>query len=81
MIITLMFLRAGKATGVSKVRLEDLGEVRALAHAAAKLEVDAERPSFTTEELFGPATEIDIAHQGLTYRLKITRQGKLVLNK
>lgn len=39
------------------------------------------QPSFTTEELFGRATEIGIAHQGLTYRLRITRQGKLVLNK
>jgi hemin uptake protein HemP len=39
------------------------------------------QPTFTTEELFGRATEIGIAHQGLTYRLRITRQGKLVLNK
>lgn len=66
---------------MTKVRLEDLGEMTALADAIQKPATNAERPTFTTEELFGPATEIDIAHHGLTYRLKITRQGKLVLNK
>ena len=66
---------------MTKVRLEDLGEMHALADAGAKPEANPERPSFTTRELFGPATEIDISHHGLTYRLKITRQGKLVLNK
>lgn len=39
------------------------------------------QPVFTTEELFGSAIEIGIAHHGETYRLRITRQGKLVLNK
>lgn len=41
----------------------------------------APQPTFTTEELFGGANEIGIAHRGATYRLRITRQGKLVLNK
>lgn len=36
---------------------------------------------FTTDELFRGATEIVIAHREALYRLKITRQGKLVLNK
>ena len=54
----------------------------AQSEAAAKAEAQANLlPSFTTEELFGGATEIGIAHQGLSYRLRITRQGKLVLNK
>lgn len=53
----------------------------ALPGATAKTDASASQPSFTTEELFGGATEIGIAHQGLTYRLRITRQGKLVLNK
>jgi hemin uptake protein HemP len=53
-----------------------------LPQATAKPEAGgAERPAFSTEDLFGSATEIDIAHHGLTYRLKITRQGRLVLNK
>jgi hemin uptake protein HemP len=51
-----------------------------LPEATAKTDA-ASQPSFTTKELFGGATEIGIAHQGLTYRLRITRQGKLVLNK
>ena len=53
----------------------------ALPEATAKTDTQANLPSFTTEELFGGAIEIGIAHQGLTYRLRITRQGKLVLNK
>lgn len=31
--------------------------------------------------LFGGAHEIGIEHHGALYRLKITRQGKLILNK
>lgn len=36
---------------------------------------------FTSAELFGDATEISIAHEQAVYRLRITRQGKLILNK
>jgi hemin uptake protein HemP len=32
-------------------------------------------------DLFGAATEIAIAHADAVYRLRITRQGKLILNK
>ncbi|MGE0501845.1 MAG: hemin uptake protein HemP [Rhizobiaceae bacterium] len=35
----------------------------------------------TSESLFLGAHEIGIAHAGSLYRLKITRQGKLILNK
>ncbi len=52
-----------------------------LPETAARPDQQVGLPSFTTEELFGGANEIGIAHQGLTYRLRITRQGKLVLNK
>ncbi|WP_244543345.1 hemin uptake protein HemP [Bosea sp. CRIB-10] len=31
--------------------------------------------------IFGSATEIGIEHHGELYRLKITRQGKLILTK
>lgn len=31
--------------------------------------------------LFGSAREVGIEHEGAIYRLKITRQGKLILNK
>ena len=34
-----------------------------------------------SEELIGPAREILIRHGGFDYRLRITRQGKLILTK
>lgn len=36
---------------------------------------------YSTAELFGGAREIEIEHNGEIYRLRITRQGKLILNK
>jgi len=35
----------------------------------------------TSDSLFRGTTEIGIEHHGALYRLKITRQGKLILNK
>ena len=35
----------------------------------------------TSESLFRGTHEIGIEHSGSMYRLKITRQGKLILNK
>ncbi len=35
----------------------------------------------TSEALFRGSQEIGIEHAGSMYRLKITRQGKLILNK
>jgi hemin uptake protein HemP len=35
----------------------------------------------TSESLFRGSQEIGIEHEGSMYRLKITRQGKLILNK
>jgi hemin uptake protein HemP len=37
--------------------------------------------SYDTAQLFGGDTEVEIVHQQVVYRLKITRQGKLILNK
>lgn len=37
--------------------------------------------AFSTAELFRDAREIEIEHNGEIYRLRITRQGKLILNK
>ena len=34
-----------------------------------------------SEQLFGQKRELLIRHEGQLYRLKITRNGKLVLNK
>jgi hemin uptake protein HemP len=50
----------------------------------------AEAPASTTnasprrlfsEQLIGPAREVLIRHAGCDYRLRITRQGKLILTK
>jgi hemin uptake protein HemP len=35
----------------------------------------------SSEELIGPAREMLIRHAGCDYRLRITRQGKLILTK
>ncbi len=40
-----------------------------------------EQPVYTSQQLFCGATEIGIDHRGARYRLRITRQGKLILNK
>ena len=34
-----------------------------------------------SQSLFGAAQQVLIAHQGETYKLQITRQGKLILTK
>lgn len=49
--------------------------------APTPLGADRGAPLFTSTELFGGATEIAIAHANEIYRLRITRQGKLILNK
>lgn len=36
---------------------------------------------FGSDILFGGSNEVGIEHAGSLYRLKITRQGKLILNK
>jgi hemin uptake protein HemP len=35
----------------------------------------------SSEELIGPGREVLIRHAGCDYRLRITRQGKLILTK
>lgn len=37
--------------------------------------------TLTSAEIFKGATEVQILHEQAVYRLKITRQGKLILNK
>lgn len=38
-------------------------------------------PKIESTALLGPHQEIDILHAGETYRLRRTRQGKLILTK
>jgi hemin uptake protein HemP len=41
----------------------------------------AEIRTLESSEIFRGANEIVIRHEGAVYRMKITRQGKLILNK
>ena len=38
-------------------------------------------PVYESHVLFGKMKEVGIVHEGALYRLKTTKQGKLVLNK
>ncbi|MCV0397986.1 MAG: hemin uptake protein HemP [Rhizobiaceae bacterium] len=49
-------------------------------HPPASLAFQPSR-TVTSESLFRGTHEIGIEHEGSLYRLKITRQGKLILNK
>ena len=69
-------------------------ELRFARRDATPVQIDQRGPQFeqrtylrepvrtlTSESLFLGTHEIGIAHAGALYRLKITRQGKLILNK
>jgi hemin uptake protein HemP len=43
--------------------------------------VSSEAADIDTRQLFGTRSEIRILHQGAIYRLRITKAGKLILNK
>jgi hemin uptake protein HemP len=47
----------------------------------AEMVSKASLSTIDSAELFGGANEIRIVHGQALYRLKITRQGKLILNK
>lgn len=49
--------------------------------ARAPLEAGMTPHTIDSRDLFRGATEIQIVHDGAIYRMKITRQGKLILNK
>ncbi|MEO3385653.1 hemin uptake protein HemP [Mesorhizobium sp. CAU 1741] len=50
-------------------------------HAPAPRPIDRMSRVVTSDSLFRGSHEIGIEHEGSMYRLKITRQGKLILNK
>ena len=47
----------------------------------ASLPAESALPSYDTQTLFAGRREIVIHHAGADYRMKITKQGKLILNK
>lgn len=48
---------------------------------AGRTPPSADLPQYDTGTLFAGRREIVIHHAGAAYRMKITRQGKLILNK
>ncbi|PDT02595.1 hemin uptake protein HemP [Rhizobium chutanense] len=50
-------------------------------HAPLQSEPAGQHRIVESADLFRGTNEIMIRHDGLVYRLKITRQGKLILNK
>lgn len=55
--------------------LQDLNTIRPSRDGASELGL------LTTEQLFGNRQEIAIVHDGEAYRLRITRNNKLILTK
>jgi hemin uptake protein HemP len=51
------------------------------ANAEAARSASEDLPEYDTNALFAGRREIVIHHAGAAYRMKITRQGKLILNK
>lgn len=66
-----------------------IGQQTAMDTKAPQLAAQMERPSrsapaphpLDSETLLGSRGEVEIVHQGETYRLRRTRQGKLILTK
>ena len=62
-------------------------EFRPQSRAVSMIPVEHRQPvlrsvrTLASDSLFHGETEIGIEHRGSLYRLKITRQGKLILNK
>ena len=49
--------------------------------AAERLTGDEQKRVWKSDDLLGPDTEALIVHRGQTYRLRCTKQGKLILYK
>ncbi len=55
--------------------------VREILSAHDRAAVGHQLRVYDTHDLFAGSHEVAIDHNGARYRLKITRQGKLILNK
>jgi hemin uptake protein HemP len=60
-----------------QVRLPDVAPMR----ADYRRSIQSDIRVFGSDILFDGSSEVGIEHAGSLYRLKITRQGKLILNK
>jgi hemin uptake protein HemP len=74
---------SGQANRVAMPGNTDVGDDRAdEAQGAPIRSTTVENlPEYTTDTLFAGRREIVIHHAGAAYRMKITKQGKLILNK
>lgn len=68
---------SGRPTGTSAGEQSN-GRLKA---PAPKSTTPSGLPVFSSKQLFGSTNEIGIEHEGFFYRLRITKQGKLILNK
>lgn len=62
-------------------QLQNSPESQDLVLSAKQDVTPALRNRFQSAELFGAAREVVIEHAGEEYRLRLTRQGKLILTK
>lgn len=60
---------------MAELEKQDAGKVQ------ASLPSEDSLPEYDTQTLFAGRREIVIRHAGADYRMKITKQGKLILNK
>ena len=58
-----------------------ISEPKATAPNATEVATAIPRDAWRSEELLGERTEVLILHNGEAYRLRRTRQGKLILYK
>ena len=76
---------ASQAFTVQRLTMTKEQEHKVLGANMMKAEENTAKVGGTTvyesSDLFRGASEIGIEHDGAIYRLKITRQGKLILNK
>ena len=58
-------------------------EKNQIEHSVSRTQVEPSAANRVIESrtLFGARKEVSIEHDGSVYRLKITKQGKLILNK
>lgn len=54
---------------------------RSLSHRHVSLPETSMQPRLKSQELFRGTNELIIEHQGQEYRLRLTRNDKLILNK
>lgn len=80
MIQPLNQIEISRSTMNERPRSDTHGEVQGTAPAATATE-SASLPRWLSEQLLQGHREVLIEHEGTLYRLRQTRNGKLILNK